>query len=368
MRYFGISAALTLSAASAYAHEAALELYVGGEHTTHESVSAALADVPEGDSPVTIHIAPGHYYEKLVVTRPNIHFKGDAKSPPVIYFDAYAGLTMPGSTQTYGTWRSATVTVRAPDVRFTHTNIHNTYDYPSNDALEKSDPRKQRGSQAVALMLDQGSDKFLFSSGELKGYQDTLFALAGRSVFQNSIISGHVDFIFGAGTALFVNNTIVTEPRAHPMKTIGYLTAPSTDINTPYGLVFWNNRLTAKPGVKPNTMGLGRPWHPTTTFPDGRYADPNAIGQSIFIANWMGSHIQQEPWHPMGGTAKEGGKTYFQPEDARFYEFASCGPGADKNETRRQLTDEQALHYKPVNVLGDWQPDVELTVSFQCPL
>ena len=345
-----------------------VSLCVGDNEDCFPTIQTALDSLSNIANRTEIHIAPGRYYEKLVVTQPNLHFIGDASSPPTIYYDTFAGQTMPGSDQTYGTWRSATVTIRNTDVSFTHINIFNTYDYPNNDALDKNDPAKQGGSQAVALMLDKGSDRFLFQSGKIGGYQDTLFTLAGRSVFTDSVISGHVDFIFGAGTALFINNTIVTETRAKPMQTIGYLTAPSTDIASPYGLVFWNNRLTANPGVKPNTMSLGRPWHPTTTFPDGRYADPRAVGQSIFIANWMDAHIQDEPWHPMGGTAKAGGKIYFQPEDARFFEYASCGPGARANQSRRQITEQQAKLYKPSSVLGDWHPDVDLNVNLNCPL
>ncbi|EGG30585.1 Putative pectinesterase [Aequoribacter fuscus] len=348
-------------------HGGAVSLCVGDGGDCFPTIQAAVDSLSNVERRVEIHIASGCYYEKLVVTQPNIHFIGDANSPSTIYHGTFAGQPMPGSDETYGTWRSATVTIRSQDVSFKHINIFNTYDYPSNDALDKNDPAKQRGSQAVALMLDKGSDRFLFQLGEIKGYQDTLFTLAGRSLFINSTISGHVDFIFGAGTALFVGNTIVTEPRAKPMQTIGYLTAPSTDIGTNYGLVFWNNKLTANSGVAPNTMGLGRPWHPTTTFPDGRYADPNAIGQSIFIANWMGEHIQTHPWHPMGGTAKEGGKTYFQPEDARFFEYASCGPGGSHSTSRRQLEYQQMTTFEPMAVLGDWHPDVDLEVTLNCP-
>jgi len=140
------------------------------------------------------------------------------------------------------------------------------------------------------------------------------------------------------------------------MSTIGYISAPSTKIGTPFGLVFINSRLLREAGVKDNSMGLGRPWHPTTTFADGHYADPDAIGQAVYINCWMDAHIQHQPWHSMGGTGKDGSKIQFQPEDARFYEFANRGPGAESHPGRRQLSITEAQQFTQENVLGDWKP------------
>lgn len=102
-------------------------------------------------------------------------------------------------------------------------------------------------------------------------------------------------------------------------------------------------------------MPLGRPWHPTTQFSDGRYADPNAIGKAVFIHSWMDAHITTDGWYAMGGTAKDGTKIPFLPEDARFFEYQNTGPGAKINTKRRQLTTAEAQHYSREKILGDWQ-------------
>ncbi|MDP4598448.1 MAG: pectinesterase family protein [Pseudomonadales bacterium] len=323
-------------------------------------LSDALLAVPaDSDAETLITLAAGVYREKLIIDKPHIRILGQGQDKTVISFDAYAGQLRPDGSGNWSTWGSATVIVRATDISIEALHIENSYDYLANDALASDDPNKQRGSQAVALMLDRGSDRFMFKNGRLSGYQDTLFTLAGRSLFNHALIEGNVDFIFGAGTALFVDSDIKTLPRAKPVSPIGYITAPSTQITQRYGLVFIDSRLTRHSAVADNVMALGRPWHPTTQFADGRYADPNAIGQAVFINSWMDAHIMPRPWLSMGGTAPSGERMQFSPDDARFFEFNSCGPGAGiASDNRRQLTAEQAALFTPELILGDWQPEL----------
>jgi len=342
----------------------AAELFVGGSHPSAlHSISEAIAKAPIGE-PSNIYLAPGIYREKLEINKPQLSFYGDGSNTTISY-DVYAGRPHPDGGN-WGTWRSATVIVNADQISFNGINIENSFDYLANDALEKTDPRKLSGSQAVALMLDKNADRFVFSNGEISGFQDTLFTLAGRSIFYNSIIRGNVDFIFGAGTAVFINNTIEAMPRARAMQTIGFVTAPSTDISTPYGLIFLHNTLVKTEGVQPDTMALGRPWHPTTTFEDGRYADPGAIGQAVFIDNWMDDHIKFTAWHPMSGTSPSGAKLPFAPENARFFEYQNCGPGAHVNSNRRQLNETEAHRFKLERILKDWRPYEAFTINRIC--
>jgi pectinesterase len=57
----------------------------------------------------------------------------------------------------------------------------------------------------------------------------------------------------------------------------------------------------------------------------------------------------------MNGTAKDGTKIPFLPEDARFFEYNSSGSGAVVNSKRRQLSEEEAKSYTREKILGDWQ-------------
>lgn len=320
------------------------------------SLQAAIDSAPENSlKPYRIYIAEGVYREKLRLQKSNIQLIGAGRDKTRLVYDDFAGkaaepektLTTPGS---------ATLTITGSDIRIEKLNIENTFDFLANDALASDDPKKITGSQAVALFIDGTADRVLVRDVIMLGNQDTLFTNAGRSWFDKVVVAGNVDFIFGKGNALFTDSDIKTLPRAKPGNPLGYITAPSTQIASEFGLTFINCRLTRDASVADNSVPLGRPWHPTTQFNDGRYADPNAIGKAVFINNWMDAHITRDGWYSMSGSTKEGGRKAFLPEESRFFEYASKGPGALVTEKRRQLTAEQAKGYSIRAILGDWQP------------
>lgn len=325
----------------------------------YRKIEEALAAAPENATqPWVISIKPGRYREKLVITKPNISLIGTGRENTVITFDAFAGQDKPDGQGKWGTAGSATITVRASDFSSRGLTIANEFDYLTAD-LNKAQPGQNRALQAVALMLDNGADRSLFQDVAFTGYQDTLYVNAGRSLYEGCHISGNVDFIFGAGAAFFERCDIVSRYRASAdTLPAGYVTAPSTMIDQQSGLVFNNCRLTKEgEDIASGSHYLGRPWHPTKTFPDGRYADPNAIGVSVFMNCHMDDHIAEDGWTEMSGTALDGQKKWFKPlEDARFFEFGSTGPGARINDKRPQLDAKKAEAYSMANVLGDWQP------------
>ena len=237
--------------------------------------------------------------------------------------------------------------------------LENGYDYLANDGKAATDPTRTNDPQAVALMTTGSSDRAFFSDVTITGYQDTLFVDAGRNYFRNCAISGGVDFIFGAGQTVFETCEIVTRSRTKPnVFPIGYVTAPSTQIRHQFGLVFIRCKLLKESALVPaHSTALGRPWHPAVNMPDGRYADPNAIGSSVFIECFMDDHIIVDGWFSMTGQQKSGpDRAVFLPEDSRFFEHKSTGPGAAVNRKRRQLSDAQAADYTSANVLRGWQP------------
>ncbi len=210
--------------------------------------------------------------------------------------------------------------------------VENTFEYLANDALPDNDPRKIANSQALAVLLDLHSDRVLLDRVALIGYQDTLFAHGKRAYVRNGFISGNVDFIFGNGQLLIENSVVQSRRRAASVKAgelESFVVAPSTPLSQQVGIVVYRSRLTRERGVRDGGVALGRPWHPTTNFPDGRYADPNAVGQASFIDCYMDAHINVEHWTSMNGTARNGSKTdVFLPQDSRFAESGSYGPGA----------------------------------------
>lgn len=360
-------AILVLSACSDNQHVsntvASYDAMVGGDSpTAFKTVQAALDAAPKDEATrYRILIKPGRYNEKLNINRANVEIKGEGAANTIIYFDAHAANSRGYREDGWGTPGSATVSINTVDVHLADLTIENTFDYLTNDAKQASnDPSAIADSQAVALLLDTRSDRISLSHVTLNGYQDTLFVHGNRAYFYQSTISGNVDFIFGQGTVVFDQSTIISRPRNSNFaegEIHSFITAPSTNIGREYGLTFLDCTLTREQGVPDKSITLGRPWHPTTHFPDGRYADPDAIGKAVFIRTFMESHINAQGWSSMPGTARDGTKSrIFTPEESRFFEYQSTGPGAAINAHRPQLTDEQVKDYSLEKIFLDWQP------------
>jgi len=118
----------------------------------------------------------------------------------------------------------------------------------------------------------------------IKGGQDTLYTISGIAYFNRCEIWGSVDFIYGAALSVFDQCDIV-EIR----DTGGPITAPNTDLATPYGMVFTScnfpRALTAN--GYPYNVGTGnttfqRPWRQ-----DGYTAIINcALGAQVSTKGW----------------------------------------------------------------------------------
>ncbi|WP_165312312.1 pectinesterase family protein [Vibrio ziniensis] len=353
----GIAAILYLSSASA---TALYDVTVSQDGSaSYTSIQQAIDSAPDGEQPFVIYIKNGVYQEKLHITRPNIYLIGEDRDKTIITATT-ANSMKDENGKNFGTFGSRTVSIDALDFKARSLTIENGFDYPANQAKAKDDPTRQKGTQAVALLVSHNGDRAQFKDVNLVSYQDTLYLRAGRSYFDDSQISGTVDFIFGHGTALIENSDIVARYRddVKEGEPLGYITAPATDIASPFGLVFKNCNLTKETNVPAGSYGLGRPWHPTTQFSDGRYADPNAIGHTAFINCQMDDHIYG--WDKMSGKDINGEKIWFQPQDSRFWEHANQGKGATQSAERPQLNGSDIAKYTTQSILSNWQPDISL--------
>src|SRR5690606_18583259 len=170
------------------------------------------------------------------------------------------------------------------------------------------------------------AERTLVDNVSTTSWQDTLLVNAGRSLFRRCRVSGAVDYIFGAGAAFFEGCEIITLGRPGMAGARqGYITAPSTLLANPFGLVSDNCRLSKAPGLAAGVIALGRPWRPTTTFPDGRYGNPNVVGQSVFLNCWMDDHIDPAGWDRMAYGGRDGQRTGFEPADSRCFDSSSDG-------------------------------------------
>lgn len=323
---------------------------------SHATLAAAIADAPDdGRAPYRILVGRGLWREKLVIDKPNLHLLGEDRQGSVIDFDAAAGMARPDG-QAWGTWGCASVIVRAPDFHAQGLRIQNSFDYVGNLAMPRFEPIGPNGAQAVALMLDRGADRSHLRDVTLTGHQDTLFAEAGRTLFERCVVTGSVDFVFGAGRARFEDCEL--QSRFRPGKPRqGYVAVPSTPASQAQGLVFDRCRLTREDAVPDASVALGRAWRPGRTFADGQYGDPQALGSAVFLSCWMDAHIDAAlGWEPMAYTARDGQRVMLEPRDARLFEHDSRGPGAARSPSRRWLEAAQIAAYSRASMFDGWTP------------
>ena len=100
--------------------------------------------------------------------------------------------------------------------------------------------------------------------------------------------------------------------------------------------------------MSPNSVTLGRSWHP--------FGNPQAIGSAVFIDCWMDDHIGAKGWDRMSMVDSTGTRVWWEPESARFFEYGTTGPGAVASERRRVLSASEAQRYTPDSVLAGWKP------------
>ncbi len=227
------------------------------------------------------------------------------------YTGAHYGKEDHEDGQKYGTFRSYTVLVDGDNVIFKNCVFENT-----------AGPGKLVG-QAIALYID--GDNIILEDCILRGHQDTLFLaplpekeiIPGgflgpkqftprhkRTVhFNNCVIEGGVDFIFGGATAYFDNCEFKSVET-------GYIFAPSTPEDVEIGFVARNCKFTATEDVADESCYIARPWR---------------IHGKVRLENcYLGSHI-----HPLGWNDWDKPESH---ETVAFVEVDSYGPGA--SETR----------------------------------
>lgn len=315
----------------------------------YRTIAAALGDAPRDPAlRYVVYIRAGRYREKLSVDRPHVTLLGEDRDRTIITFDAASDTPAPGGG-TYGMRGSWTLRIAAPDFRAENLTIENAFDYPANYAKPDGDPTKLRNPQGVAVMTDGANDRAVFENCRISGYQDTLFANAGRHWFHRCIIIGHVDFIFGAGRAVFDDCDIVSRDRGASGRN-GYVTAASTPISQPYGFLVIHSRLKKEtPALAAGSVALGRPWHP--------FADALAVGSVAFVDCWMDDHVGAVAWDSMSSVDGGGRRWWYRPGSARFFEHGTSGPGAIASSNRRVLSDGDARAYTPERVLDGWVPE-----------
>lgn len=281
---------------------------------THRSLQAAIDALPAQGRRHYIRLKPGRYREQLCVQgkAPFTLYgePGDAAAVQIVqgHFAAEpkpAGApanpcTPDLAASQYGTAGSATLAIFSDDVQLAHLSVVND----AMDAVREGQGYpaavgESGGAQAVALMTE--GDRLQLRDVRLLGHQDTFFVRAkprggpSRAWVQASLIAGDVDFIFGNGTLVISDSTVLSRAGRRVPGSGGYLLAPSTAPQQPFGILVEGSRLLAEPGVAAASIALGRAWDAGVA--KGAWqpgVSPN--GQALVRDSELGPHLRG--WGP----------------------------------------------------------------------
>ncbi|QMU27078.1 pectinesterase family protein [Adhaeribacter radiodurans] len=292
-----------------------------GNYKTIQEAVNSVRDL--GEQRVQIYIKKGKYHEKVIIPswKTKISLIGESPEATIITGNDYSGKLIPGgkdgyTLEKYSTYTSFTVLVQGNDAILENLTIENT---------------AGRVGQAVALHVE--GDRIVVRNCHILGNQDTLYTAKeeSRQYYENCIIEGTTDFIFGEATCVFQSCTIRSLSES-------YITASAQRKSQKFGYVFFDCKLIAAPEAK--KVYLGRPWRP--------YA------KTVFIRTQMGAHIIPEGWH-----AWPGDKMFPDKEKTAFYaEYQSAGAGtAQRVPWSKQLSKKEAEKYTLENIFKgekDW--------------
>ena len=308
----------------------------------YASVQAAVDAVQtDGEE---IQIRSGVYKERVIVNKDRLRIIGESREDTVITWSACAHDRYPDGREK-GTFCSFTMIVTGSDVTIENLTVRN----------DAGDGRT--AGQAVAVYA--AGDRGVWRNCTLFAHQDTLFCgpvmanvLAemtpypsqaecveyapdspvthSRQYFENCLIRGDVDFIFGPYRCWFEGCTLFMNERG------GWYTAANTPEGQPFGFVFSRCRLTG--ACEEGTAYLGRPWRKHC--------------RTLFLRCDMDAHVA--PW---GFNDWDENRVV----TGLMGEYATTGARADqsaRHPRQKRMTAEEAASVTREAVLGGdgWQP------------
>lgn len=307
-------------------------------------IQEAINAVPNNsDRRTIIYLKRGLYdTEKLIIpaTKKNISIIGESRDETIISYHMYDCSSEISANkcpaESYELWKnnselvrtSATLTIMAEGFIAENLTIENT-----------------AGPVGQALALTIKSDKNIFRNCNIKSYQDTIYLWDSgkRSYFENCLVVGRTDYIYGGGIGYFQ----ACEIRSWGG---GWITAPSTPKDQAYGFVFNECKVTyatdsPRNGDDGTPFALGRPWH---EYPK---------------VSWLYCEMS-EMINPLGWPTKWNMDYADTSADLKLYEYKNTGPGADMSGRAnwtglRAMTDEEALNYTAKEVMkgsDGWDP------------
>ena len=245
------------------------------------TVQGALSHVSRAvgkDDAVTIEVGEGTYRELLFLrNKNNVTIQGTSREKTVIAYpnnDSYetgsgasvsARPTLGKSIGKSG-GRSVFLVEGCDNLVLENLTIENTYSIPSHKG------------QAETIYINS-QYRLTIENCSLISWQDT-FLCKGKVWVHNSLIAGHVDYIWGYPEACLFEDCEIRSRAG------GYIVQARINKVTDKGFVFLNCRLTAEDGVADGKMYLAR---------SGGSAD--YYDNVVFVGCTMGSVIAPAGWH-----------------------------------------------------------------------
>ena len=303
-------AAFAVAVASSMTLPAATnDFYVGAAYeadATHfNTVQAAFnAVVKNSDDTTVIHLAPGTYREKVVLSdnSNNVLLLGDERRPQdyvISWNDCNSYRTLNGRFY-------AKVDGQFVADEYATTNEIEAVTLVGFEIQSKVSGFEARGvtffntawveywngqhgdvgpGQALAVRTN-GNNPAVFRHCRLISGQDT-FCIYGPAYCEDCYIEGAVDFLYGSKCALFNRCELYSNNG-------GYFTADGHGPGTvKIGYLFWKCRFNVAEG---KSSSLGRPWN---------------VGANVWLADcYLGPRVSEQMWSTWG--AQEAGKTIYR--------------------------------------------------------
>ena len=305
-----------------------------GDFCTVQGALSHISRAVGKDDAVTIEIGEGTFRELLFLrNKNNVTIQGTSREKTVIAYpnnDSYetgsgasvsARPTLGKSIGKSG-GRSVFLVEGCDNLVLENLTIENTYSIPSHKG------------QAETIYFNS-QYRLTVEDCSLISWQDT-FLCKGKVWVHNSLIAGHVDYIWGYPEACLFEDCEIRSRAG------GYIVQARINKVTDKGFVFLNCRLTAEDGVADGKMYLAR---------SGGSAD--YYDNVVFVGCTMGSVIAPAGWHtspvpnPSTPTAASG-----------WREYGSVDPSGKAitghNASGKVLTDSEAAPFSSREAVLGW--------------
>ncbi|KAI1141623.1 carbohydrate esterase family 8 protein [Hypoxylon sp. FL0543] len=265
---------------------------------------------------VTVFVYPGIYQEQIVFNRSGTTiFRGYSEDPydyaqnQVILQNSHGVDTQADQSNS----DSATLYSRAQNLQLYNINLNNIFGQVHNYA---------------SLGFASGNNGYTsFYGCQITGNQDTFDLNQGTSVFAyNTLVQGSIDFVWGAGSAYFLNSTLA--PNTDGGSIAAMKRASSTD---PAGLVFDQCTVASARTVTAGSVYLGRPY--------------NNYSRVAYVNTYLDGSVSPAGWSVWSKTDPRTGGILFG-------EYHNYGPGAitsSRAAFSRQLSDVDVAQFQLAN-------------------